>query len=444
MLTSRRLAPPRDREGRFVNWAGTVVTRPSAWHEPRSSDEIVELVQAAARAGHKLRVVGAGHSWSAIAAPEQLAVSLDRHAGIVAVHEGRRVVTVRGGTRLRDLNARLAELGLALPIVGSVAQQSVAGAIGTGTHGSSLAHGNLASLVEELELVTGTGERLALAAGDERLDGARVHLGALGVITQVTLRVEPAFRVAESIEAVPLARVIGSLAAIARSAEYVKVWWFPHTHSANVHRYQRTLDAASLRPSPATLRWIDENVLHARMFPWLVAVQRRRPDWVPACNRAIARSYARPVRVGRSDLMLSTPMPFQHRETEAALPLASSDEAFDRLVRLVERERLRVNMPLELRFVRGDAGWLSPASGADTCQIGAYAGSVPDVDRYFSGFWRELRPLAARPHWGKELDHHHDELRPLYPHWQRFAALRDRLDPGRILSTPFQVRILGD
>jgi FAD/FMN-containing dehydrogenase len=191
-------------------------------------------------------------------------------------------------------------------------------------------------------------------------------------------------------------------------------------------------------------RWIDEVIVNGALFQGVLAVERARPRWIPAMNRALARVYLdRPARVGASTLMLTTPMPVRHRETEGAVPMTRAAEAFDRIVRMLSRDQLAVNVPLELRFVRGDDAWMSPAEGADTCQLGAYAGGVPDVDRYFAGFWRELRALGARPHWGKELDHEAAELATLFPGMARFQALRDRLDPARIFAGPFHQRILG-
>jgi FAD/FMN-containing dehydrogenase len=103
-----------------------------------------------------------------------------------------------------------------------------------------------------------------------------------------------------------------------------------------------------------------------------------------------------------------------------------------------------VSFPLEIRVVRGDASWMSPAYGADTCQIGAYSTNGPDCTSYFDAFWGVMRSLGARPHWGKELDHTAAELRPLYPAFDRFLALRNELDPDRIFGGDFHRRILGD
>ena len=442
-MRSLALRVPRDARGFFANWAGTVTSRPLGWREPASEDELVETVRAATRAGQRVRVVGGGHSWSAIAAPDEIALSLDRMQGVIAIDRERSLATVWAGTRIARLNADLERVGLALPIVGSVAHQAIAGAIGTGTHGSSLVHGNLSSLVEGGRIVTGRGEVVDLGARDPRLDGARVHLGALGILARVTLRVCPAFRLAETVEAVPIDTAGRTLVEIARSAEYAKVWWVPRTVRAFVYRYERTDEASSSRPSPSTLRFIDDVVMHGEVFPRLVALSRRRPALVPAIARAVAQTLSHPRRVGPSHLMLSTPMPVLHRETEAAVPMDAAGEALGRIVRMIAREGVRSLFPLEVRFVRGDQGWLSPAYGADTCQIGAYATDGPDLERYFAGFWREMRPLGARPHWGKEMEHSADEVRALYPEAARFLALRDELDPERRFGGPFHARVLG-
>lgn len=427
----------------FVNWAGTVISKPNAWHVPDSDDEICELVRRAAANGGHVKVVGAGHSWSPIAAPHDIALSLDRRSGIISHDAVRSEVVVRAGTRLRDLNAALAARGLALPIVGSIAEQAIAGAIATGTHGSSLVHGNLASLVTGIRLVDGRGEVVELAHDDPRLLGARVHLGALGVLCTVTLRVVPSFRLAEDIEPIPVSAAIEQIEAIAHSAEYVKIWWIPHTPTALVYRYHRTDEPESQRPHPQTLRFLDEKLGQRVLFPLLTRIQRRFPSTIPTLNHWTGKTLVRPRLVGPSSLMLSTVMPIRHRETEAAIPLSLASEAFDRTVHLLKQESWHANFPLELRFVPRDDAWMSPAYGRDTCQIGAYTTQLRDTDAFFAGFWRALAPLLPRPHWGKEHAYTTDDLRPLYPAFDRFLALRDELDPQRTMDSPHLQRILG-
>jgi L-gulonolactone oxidase len=439
---------PRDRSGQFRNWARTETSRATSWSLPATEDDVVAAVQRAKTSGSTLRVVGAGHSWSRIAAPDSVAMSLDRLGGPVEIDSARRSVSVPAGMRLRALSSALRLAGLSLPIVGSIQAQTVAGAIATGTHGSSLTHGNLSSLVLAVRVVTGTGEVLDVNAGDERLEGLRVHLGALGVVTRVRLRVQPAGRLHQTVEHIPVAELPDALQQIAGSAEYVKVWWLAHARAAQVVRYTRTDDPVTRRPSAATSRWIDERVMHRSVFPALVALQRRRPTITAGFNERLSRRYLGAAsQVGQDALMLNTPMPMRHRETEAAVPMTVAPDAVRRVLALFRDGRPAVSFPLEIRFVRGDEAWLSPASspgwGADTCQIGAYTTEGPDCATYFEEFWKVMRDVGARPHWGKELDHDAAELQPLYPAWSRFQSMRDALDPDRVFAGVFHRSVLG-
>lgn len=407
---------------------------PRAWHRPRTEADIIALVRGAA--GSTIRVVGAGHSWSAIAAPEQIGLSLDDHADLISIDD--HWVTIQAGMRLHTLLALLRDRGRTLAIVGSIAEQSVAGAIATGTHGSSLTHGNLASLVQRMRIVDGSGTAHELTG--DRLVAARVHLGALGIVTQLTLETVPSFALAEVIDSIPVAQVSGQIEAIARSAEYAKVWWMPHTKRAVIFRYHRTSEPNS-GANPARQRWIDDKLMHAWVFPAVLRLGRI-PRLTHLISPLISKTLVKPTRIGDSALMLSTPYPARHRETEAAMPLASAGEAFDRLVRMIDRERLTVNFIVEARFVPADRAWMSAAHGVDTCQLGAYCyGS--GADPYFAAFWREMRAIGARPHWGKEMDHSLAEIRALWPRTDEFRTLRDELDPARTFGSAFHTRILG-
>jgi L-gulono-1,4-lactone dehydrogenase len=394
------------------------------------------VVGAIGTAGERLRVVGGGHSWSAVAAPDGHAMTLDHLTGIVSLDED--TVVVRAGTRIRDLSHALARRGLSLPVLGSIQHQSVAGAVATGTHGSSLVHGNLASLVTSLRVVTGRGEVVAL--DHDQVRAGRVHLGVLGVVTQVGLRVVPSFTLRQTVEHVAPEQAAAELESIARSAEYVKVWWLPGSRVAQVVRYERTTTRAGR--APVVLRAVDERLMHRWVFPTLVRWQHRRPAVVARVNDRLSRTYLGPrVQVGAMPLMLNTPFPMRHRETEAALPVSRAGELLGRVVDLLQADARGANFPLEVRFVRADDAWLSPAHGDDTCQIGAYSTAGPRCDDFFAAFWDLAH--GARPHWGKELSHTSEELRPLYPRWDDFQGLRDRLDPDRLLSNDFTRSSLG-
>lgn len=423
-----------------MNYAHTVKVRPAAWQVPRSEQELARCVAVACAAGRRIRVVGAGHSWSPIAAPEDLAVSLDHLSGVV--DRGPGWVRVRAGTRLHDLIAELARAGEALPILGSITQQTVAGAVATATHGSSLSHGSVSSLVLGARLVTGTGEQLDIDGCDDRLEGVRVHLGALGALTELTLRTTPAFRLAETVQELPVEEVGRLVEEIGHSAEYVKVWWMPHTPKALVFRLDRTEAGMTRWPSPETLRAL-ETWLPRAVLPPLFAWHERHPASVLPFNRLATRWLRKRRRVGPSPLMLTTPEPVRHHETEAAVALDLGGTAFDRVVRLIDELDLKVNFILELRYARSDSAWMSPAQGGDVVHLGACTAMAGQRHDYFTSFWQQMRQLDARPHWAKEMDHEATEIRSLYPMIDRFTELRDQLDPERVFSNRFLHRVLG-
>jgi L-gulono-1,4-lactone dehydrogenase len=271
-----------------------------------------------------------------------------------------------------------------------------------------------------------------------------VHLGALGVVTAVTLRTKPAALLHQTVEHLPVAEVGDRLVDIASSAEWVKVWWLPHASTMQVVRYAVTTGRPSRRPTARMQRRVDEQVMHRVLFPAMVALQHRRPGVTARLNERLSRVYLGAAsQVGADMLMLNTPMPLRHRETEAAVPVTAAGDAVKRVVELFHDGRPSVNFPLEIRFVRGDESWLSPAYGADTCQIGAYTTNGPDCTAYFDGFWAAVRPMGARPHWGKELDHTREEVRAMYPRFGEFAALREAWDPAQVFGGPWHDRLFG-
>jgi FAD/FMN-containing dehydrogenase len=347
---------------------------------------------------------------------------------------------VQAGIRLHRLNELLAERGLALSIVGSVVEQSLAGVLSTGTHGSSLVHGNIPSFVVGLRVITGTGELLEIDEHNPLLAAVRVGLGGLGIITQVTVRVEPAFRLRETTQTLSFEAALASLPTLARSAEYVKLWWLPHTDAVLVFRCDRTDEPGD--PSKL-LDWIDRVIINKFVFPVMLGLGRVLPRLIPPSNRLVARTYLeRAPRLGRADRILSLAMPPRHRETEYAVPLEHAAEALRQTRALIVALGVRVNFITELRFVKGDDAWMSPANGRDSCQLGAYMATAPGLAEYFAGFEAAMRALDGRPHWGKEFSATPEAIQQMYPQAKAFAAKLIELDPdgvfhGRLLARVF-------
>lgn len=420
---------------RFRNWGRTASCTPAALASPSSEEELRTVL----RTSRRVKVVGGGHSWSDAACTDGVLVSLDKLCRVLHVADDR--VEVEAGIRLDALNEELAVRGLALGVLGSIARQSVAGAISTGTHGSGPRHGSLASLVCALRLMLADGSVRELLPGDELFDAARVGLGALGVITRVTLRCEPAFRVEELAAPVSFDAAVQAIPQLVRDEQYVKLWWLPHTDFVQVFRYRKTSEASTFS---AFARWFDDRVVNRVVFAALLALSRLAPFIIPGMNRLVRAVYFLKTRkIARSDLALTIAMPPVHEEVEYAVPLERAGEALRKLRELIERERLRVNFVAELRFACADEAWLSPAYGRDTAYLGAYMARASGIETYFARFEEEMLALGGRPHWGKQFTARADRLRAVVPKLQAFSELRAALDPEGKFDNAFLDRVTG-
>ncbi len=433
----------------FTTWSGHHRCWPEGWARPDSVEGVVDVVARAGRLGGRVKVVGAGHSWSDIACSDGVMLQLDGLAGILAEDRGGGTVTVAAGTRLRDLNVLLDERGLAMPSLGSISEQSVAGAISTGTHGTGVEVGSLSSLVVGLTLVDGTGQLRSLTAADgDVFEAARVGLGALGVVVSVTLRVCPAFRLREVATACTFAEAVDQMESLSRQSRHVKLWWLPHTERVVVYAWEPTDAAPTWGPGASRLwraqRAMDRAV-NAAVFPAMLGLGRVFPDSVPVANRLTQEHYlVAGERIARSDLIFNLAMPPAHREMEYGLPVERAGEALERLRGLIDKNGLRVNFIVEVRFVAPDPILLSGSFGRASCQLGAYMAECPDLPKYFGLFEEMCLEMDGRPHWGKEFYADAASLRGAWPDsWERFEAVRAELDPGHLFENAFLRRVFS-
>jgi FAD/FMN-containing dehydrogenase len=216
---------------RWTNWSGLESAQPERVVEPCGVEEVRAEVRRAREAGETVKMVGTGHSFTSISAPEHTMLSPRSMTGIVAIDRNAMTVTAAAGTRLKHLNAELERLGLSLHNMGDVAEQTLAGAISTGTHGTGGIASGLAAQVVGLELVTGTG-RLVRANARENFDifeMARVGLGALGILTKITFAVEPLFLLEAVEEPMSWDRAVETFDEMAADHHHVDMYWFPHT-----------------------------------------------------------------------------------------------------------------------------------------------------------------------------------------------------------------------
>ena len=348
------------------------------------------------------------------------------------------LVRVEAGITLHALSDALAEHGLAMPNLGDIDEQSIAGAISTATHGTGITLANLSAQVRALRLVTAAGEIRELDGGDDLL-AARVAIGALGVVTEVTLQTVPAFTLRGVDAPVALAEVLDGLDARVGGHRHFEFFVFPHADSA-LTRTNDSVDEPA-QPRSRLRAYVDDVLLANRAFQLACVIGRALPAAIPSLNRLVTRLAGTSTRTDRSDRIFATPRLVRFTEMEYALPRPVAADA----VRAIKAtaERYAINFPIEVRFVAPDDALLSPAHERETAYVAVHAFKGMEWEPYFRAVEAIADEHGGRPHWGKRHFQTAATLAPRYPGWERFAAVRRRLDPDGVFSNVYTDRVLG-
>ena len=392
-----------------VNWAGNIAFQAVRLVHPRSVDELCSVVVASDR----VRALGTGHSFSALADTSGTLVQLGQLPPIFDLDESASTVAVSAGLKYADIVGPLQAAGFALASMASLPHITVAGSVATGTHGSGDTVRNLAAAVVGLRLVTATGDIVDVSTVD--LPGAVVSLGALGIVTELTLAVEPAFTVAQEVRLdVPLDEVAKEWDDVFGAAYSVSVFTTYASGLGSVF-LKRRLDGppgtgwSGGRPADRIVHPVPGGDLSACTpqlgvpGPWHERLPHFRPDLVPSAGDEL--------------------------QSEFFVPRSAAPQALAALRGIgdVVAPVLHIS---ELRTIKGDDLWLSPASGRDS--VAFHFTWIRDVDAVLpavAAVERVLLPFDARPHWGKITNTPPSDIIAMYPRAGDFRALRRRLDP---------------
>lgn len=432
--------------GTWRNWARTESVRPQRVEYPPTLDAVRRAVRSAASRGLAVKAVGAGHSFSGAAVAPGVLLDLSDLTGIVSVDVDRSRVRLWAGTRLHQIPALLAPHALAMENLGDIDRQSLAGALSTGTHGTGLAFGGIATQVRAMTLVTADGELLTIDEEHEPelLPAVAVSLGALGVIVDVTLQCVPAFGLRAVERPEPLEDVVAGLLGRAEETDHFEFYWFPHTDVALTKTNTRLRPGEPTAPLAPVRRWIDDVVVGNGVHQLVCSVGRIVPPTVPVINRLSARVWGDRTFSDASSRVFTTARSIRFREMEYAVPLERVASAFAEVRELVEARGWRIEFPVEVRTAAADDLWLSTASGRRAGYIAVHRYWRADHREYFAAVEQIMRSHGGRPHWGKMHTQAADELRTEYPRFDDFIALRDRLDPDRRFRNPYLQRALGE
>jgi L-gulonolactone oxidase len=425
------------------NWAGDESCRPAAISHPRSVEEIAAAVELAERERWRVRVAGAGHSFSDIACTDGLLIVLDRFQRVLEVDREASLVRVQAGITIAQLSARLAEHGLALENLGDIDVQSIAGAIATATHGTGARLRNIPAQVAALTLVLADGSTLECSRerDAELFRAAQVGLGALGVLAEVTLRCVPAFTLCGIDAPAPLEETLDRFERLALDNEHFELFVFPHCEVALTRTNNRV--EAPPRPRGRIAEYAGDVLLTNHAFDLMCRIGRRMPSRIPEINRLVTRLAGSSKRVDRSDRIFASPRLVRFTEMEYALPREHTTQAVRAVMELIERRGFAVPFPIEVRTVAPDDALLSTAAGRESGYVAVHMYRGMQWRPYFEAVEEIMDGFDGRPHWGKRHFQTAATLRPRYPQWDLFQEIRARLDPEARFANAWTDRVLG-
>ena len=426
----------------WKNWSGYVECPQTPVLTPDSGAQLAQVLADAARDGKAVRMAGAGHSFSPLVASDGVIVSLDKLQGVIDVDAATNVARVHAGTRLHALGAALAQRGLAMENLGDINVQSIAGATSTGTHGTGLGFGNLATQIAALKVLTADGREVVASPTEnpELFAGGRIGLGSLGVLTEVSLRLVPAFRLRLERDKMDLEECLAQADTLVAANRSFEFYWLPHTESVLTKKWNTTeapVDQMGFG------RWVSDVLLENKAFGLLCDIGKAVPSWCPSLSRLCASLISHGEQVDASWSMLSTVRQVRFNEMEWSVPASRGADALREIKALIAQRTFPLMFPLEYRWVKGDDIWLSPNHGRDSVHISVHQYRGMPFDAYFEAVQAICLNHGGRPHWGKVHSLKAAQLSRLYPHWDDFLALREQMDPPGRFLTPYLRGLFG-
>lgn len=455
---------------RHHTWAKTYHSFPELYIQPHSTEEIRKIVNLAQRCRRRLVVVGCGHSPSDLTCTSSWMVNLDRYNRILKVHTDANRVVMQAGIRLRDLIAQLRDNGMAMPNLGSIDNQSIAGAFATATHGSSTKHGILSQSVLSLKIMLADGREVACSS-DENLDlfrAALVSLGALGIITEVTFQAIPAFRLRWSQTLHPLDRIVAEWEkGLWAQSEFTRIWWLPYKKKAIVWRGDKTDE--EIRPPPSSW-WTGTLGFHA--YHVLLYISTWFPRILPYLEKFVLSvqygfthdgAHTSAVQEGQTGLLMNCL--YSQFVNEWAIPLEKGPETLKRLSAWFHGDQkmagipydskgIYIHAPIEVRVTDTSTNTRprpyldNTVPDGPTLYLNAtlyrpYNTDPPCHKRYYEAFEWLMKEMGGRPHWAKNFSSvSKRQFHTMYPLMEDWLRVRHEVDPGGLFIGDWHRRYL--
>lgn len=412
----------------WENWSESVICTPTAIHYPTTQDEIIQIIKSCNTNHQKIRVVGSGHSFTPVVKTDQILISLDEYQGIENIDFEQQQVTVLAGTKIKTLGDALFEQGLAQENLGDIDIQSIAGAVSTGTHGSGVTLGNIATQIVALTLISANGDVIECSETQNQniFKAAQISVGALGIISKLTLQLVPAFKLDYRWQKESLQNCLDNLDQYKSENRNFEFFWIPYTDTV----LAKFMNMTDKEPKSRNLfRKFNENVIENAVLWILSATNRLRPSLSKRISQIMSMLVSSGSDVQYSHRIFATVRYVKFQEMEYNIPAEDFIPAIKDIQACITDNKMEVHFPIECRFTRYDDIYLSPAYGRDSAYIAVHMFKGMAYKDFFIKMEEIFKKYEGRPHWGKMHNRTATDFKTLYPKWQDFQAARQQLDP---------------
>jgi FAD-linked oxidoreductase len=431
----------------WKNWARNIIFNVNEILYPETVEEVQLAVKTALSRNNNLRVIGSGHSFTALGKTDEILIDLKKLTGIKHLNSTTNEVTAYGGTTLKTLGELLHEHGLAMENLGDIDLQTIAGAISTGTHGTGSDFGIIAAQVSRIVIVNGSGELITFdeSKTSDLLDAVRVSLGLLGIIVEVTIKAIPSYILHYKVQKSTLDQVLLNIDSYIKNNRNFEFYAFPYSKFVQI----KTMNLSKIPIEKVKIKnrcisnFFNDVILENYSFGLICRVVRLFPLSARMFSRMTANLISTFEKINFSHKVYPTKRLIRFYEMEYSLPVQNVEIVLLEILRGIEEYQFKVNFPVEVRFIKGDNSYLSPAYLEDRCFIAVHMYNGMNHQAYFSYCEKIFLKHKGRPHWGKIHNLNFDTLKNLYPMISEFKKIRDENDPKKIFINDYCKLLFG-
>jgi FAD-linked oxidoreductase len=421
------------------NWAGNIEFNPKEVTELASVDDISSKIKKARAENRKIRMRGTGHSWTELIVTDDIFVHLDSHQGIVGIDKENKLITVNSGTKISDLGEAAFKHGLAMENQGDIDKQSIAGAASTGTHGTGVLLQSVSNQIAEMSVINGLGERVVINPSHPAFHAARVSLGSLGVIDTLTLKMAPSYKLKVKTFPETFEESLKAFPNRVKDNRHLEMFYFPVGGWSLTKIMNKTEDPVT--PNSFGRKFNDvvlENWLYTQLNRLAKVTGQYR-----GIDKLMRAFVSAEEKVDWSHRAFPTTRSFKFMEMEYNLPIEKFQEVIEEMREKIKFYSFETLFPIEIRFVKNDNIWLSPAYGRDSVYFAVHTYISESWQKYFNCMEEIFRRHGGRPHWGKWHSMNHHQFSSVYPKFEDFKKIRHEFDPEQVFINPHLKSVFG-